>query len=87
MSCCVHSGLDDKYSSQLPGMSEVYVGILWLIWMLNGGFSFSRFYWEIIEGYGGIVVKRVGDNVYSSSRYIRCEPLFVVRCLSGIYFF
>ena len=30
------------------------------------GFAFSRFNWETIEGYGGIVVKRVGDNMYSS---------------------
>ena len=35
VSYCIHSGLDDKYSSQLFGMGDCFVGILWLIWILN----------------------------------------------------
>ena len=51
------------------------------------GFVFSRFNWETIEEYGGIVVKCIGNNVYSLSRYFRCEPFLVGRCLSDVYVF
>ena len=35
VSCFIHSGLDDNHSSQVSGIREVYVGMLWLIWMLK----------------------------------------------------
>ena len=50
-------------------------------------FVVSRFNLETIEGYGGIVIKRVGDNMYFSSHYFRCEPLLVDRCMLDVYFF
>ena len=50
------------------------------------GFIFSRFNWETIEGYGRIMVKYVGDNMYSSLCYFRCEPFLGGRCLIGSIF-
>ena len=50
-------------------------------------FVVSRFNWENIEGYSGILVKRLEDDMYSSSRYSRCEPLLVGICLSDVYVF
>ena len=73
-----------------PNYSEWVIFVCWNFMAnldIKCEFDVSRFNWETIEGYVGIVVKCVGDNMCSSSRYFRCELLIVGRCLSDVYFF
>ena len=87
LSCCIHSGLDGRYSSQLVGMGEVYVEMLWLIGILKVDLLFVDSIGKLSRG-NVVLWSKVSGIIYILHRFIGDANyyLWLDVCRTYIYF-